>query len=185
MLLHTHILHVNIHATRTGKVREHAQSHTHAHTSTHTAPKGINTHTCTHNPNPLVHVPAVLYMFLAYFDAICFLLRTYYALTHFYVYNIYIHMHTCIIASYPLARAQVVIYIFDIGWLTVISFFLTRTYMSTRSEFLPTHTARHTHTHVHVYTRMHAPLRAHEHTCILCVSIHPHTQAWRETEHAR
>ena len=124
MLLHTHILHVNIHATRTGKVREHAQSHTHAHTSTHTAPKGINTHTCTHNPNPLVHVPAVLYMFLAYYDAIGFLLRTYYALTHFYVYNIYIHKHTCIIASYPLARVQVVIYTFDIGWLTVISFFL-------------------------------------------------------------
>ena len=59
------------------------------------------------------------------------------------------------------------------------------TYMSTRSEFLPTHTARHTCTHVHVYTRMHAPLRAHEHACLLCVSIHAHTQAWRETEHAR
>ena len=27
---------------------------------------------------------------------------------------------------------------------------------------------------------MHAPLRAHEHTYILCVNIHAHTQAWGE-----
>ena len=40
MLLHTYILHVNIHATRTGKEREHAQSYTHTHTHS-TAP------TCT------------------------------------------------------------------------------------------------------------------------------------------
>ena len=58
------------------------------------------------------------------------------------------------------------------------------TYMSTRTEYR-THTARHTYTHVHVYTRMHAALCAHENTCILCVNIHAHTQAWREREHAR
>ena len=46
LLLHTYILHVKTHATKTGKAREHAQSHTHAHTPAHTArhPRAQDTH---------------------------------------------------------------------------------------------------------------------------------------------
>jgi len=58
------------------------------------------------------------------------------------------------------------------------------TYLSNITEFLPTYST-HIYTHVHVHTRMHAPLHAHEHTCILCVNIHAHTQAWRRRKHAR
>ena len=175
------------------------QSSTHAHTSAHTAPKGLNIDTCTHYPNPLAHVQAVLYMFLAYFDAIGFLLRTYYALIHFYVYNIYIHMHTCIIASYPLARAQVVIYIFDIGWLTVISFFLTRTYMYTSKLWYsccwPTilwcyvflisysyvYLLQFKHTYTHTITHLHIGTHTVAYIFPTCQSAHIHTRTHSHT----
>jgi len=49
---------------------------------------------------------------------------SYVALIHVCISNVYIHMYSFIVVSCPLARVQVVIYIYDISWLTVISFVL-------------------------------------------------------------
>jgi len=62
-------------------------------------------------------------------------------------------MYTFIVVSYPLARIQVVIYIFDIGWLTVISFVL--------HTLICIHLQKHTFTCMHTFKYIHSCVCEH------------------------